>query len=285
MAVYAVGDVQGCRAELSSLLEQVRFDPARDQLWLVGDLVNRGPDSLGVLRFVHSLGSAARLVLGNHDLHLLAAADGVERLRAPDTLQQVLDASDGPELVEWLRRQPLLYVDPALGYCMVHAGIPPHWDLPQAARMAREAEAWLASRGLAEVTSPSELEPLELHPELTPGQRARVVVSYFTRMRVCTAEGRLNLAFKGTPELAPSGYLPWYAHPERKTRDLRILFGHWAALQGQVATRNVYALDTGCAWGRSLTLMRLEDERRFSCRCGDSPSGNPRVSPRRGSGA
>lgn len=267
MAVYAVGDVQGCYAELCNVLEQVQFDPSRDQLWLVGDVVNRGPESLRVLRFVRSLGAVARMVLGNHELHLLAAADGLERLRAVDTLQQVLDAPDGAELIDWLRRQPLLHHDPNVGYCMVHAGIPPQWELAEAVAMAREAEAWIVSADLGEVTSPSKLEPLALTSELTQGQRARVIISYLTRMRVCTPEGRLNLAFKGTPELAPAGYAAWFAHPQRKTRDVRVLFGHWAALQGDVETPNVYALDTGCAWGRTLTLMRLDDEQRFSCPC------------------
>lgn len=267
MAVYAVGDVQGCYAELRGLLEQVRFDPPRDRLWLVGDVVNRGPDSLGALRFVRSLGSAAQMVLGNHEMHLLAIAEGAQRHRAVDTVQQVLDAPDGAELIEWLRRQPLLHVDRALGYSMVHAGIPPQWDLAEATRMAREAEAWLLANGLSEVTSPSELEPLELGAAQTAAQRARVIISYFTRMRVCTDEGRLNLAFKGTPELAPPGYLPWFAHQGRMTRNERILFGHWAALQGQADTPNVHALDTGCAWGRSLTLMRLGDEERVSYPC------------------
>jgi bis(5'-nucleosyl)-tetraphosphatase (symmetrical) len=157
MAVYAVGDVQGCYTELCTVLEQVQFEPSRDQLWLVGDVVNRGPDSLRVLRFIRSLGTAARMVLGNHDLHLLAAAEGLERLRAVDTLQQVLEAPDGAELIDWLRRQPLLHHDPMLGYCMVHAGIPPHWDLAEAVVLAREAEAWIMAIGLADVTSPSEL--------------------------------------------------------------------------------------------------------------------------------
>lgn len=267
MAVYAVGDVQGCYAELCGVLEQAKFDPPRDQLWLVGDVVNRGPESLRVLRFIRSLGSAAHMVLGNHELHLLAASEGHQRLRAVDTLQQVLEAPDAVELLDWLRLRPLLHHDPALGYCMVHAGIPPQWDLGEAAAMAREAAAWIASRGLTEITSPSKAEPLELSLELTRGQRARVIISYLTRMRVCTPEGRLNLAFKGTPELAPPGYAPWFAHPQRKTRHIRVLFGHWAALQGEVDCPNVYALDTGCAWGRSLTLMRLEDEQRFSWPC------------------
>jgi bis(5'-nucleosyl)-tetraphosphatase (symmetrical) len=269
LTVYAVGDVQGCLDALQALLEQVRFDPADDQLWLVGDLVNRGPDSLGVLRFVRSLGSCATVVLGNHDLHLLAVAEGVRELRGADTLRPVLDAPDGGELLGWLRRQPLLHVDLALGYCMVHAGIPPHWDLPTATALAREAERWLTVSGCAELVPNEVPELAELTPELTPAQRARVIVSYLTRMRVCTADGRMNLAYKGPANRAPSGFLPWFTHPERKTRDVRILFGHWAALQGEAEAENVFALDTGCVWGRALTMMRLLDYRKFACPCSD----------------
>ncbi len=269
MSVYAVGDVQGCHDALLALLEQVRFDPAADQLWLVGDVVNRGPKSLEVLRFIRSLGQSATMVLGNHDLHLLAVAEGVRELRGADTLRPVLDASDGPELLAWLRQQPLLHSDIALGYCMVHAGIPPHWDLATATALAREAEKWLVTSGCAELV-PNEVPELsELSPELTPAQRARVVVSYFTRMRVCTADGRLDLAFKGPAEQPPTGFLPWFAYPERKTRGERVLFGHWAALRGRADAANVFALDTGCVWGASLTMMRLEDGLRFSCPCAD----------------
>jgi bis(5'-nucleosyl)-tetraphosphatase (symmetrical) len=267
MEVYAVGDVQGHQQTLRSLLDQAGFDPGHDRLWLVGDLVNRGPQSLEVLRFVRSLGPAATLVLGNHEIHLLAVAEGVRRLRNADTLSPVLDAPDCAELMDWLRRQPLLHVDPNLGYCMVHAGIPPQWDLAAAAELAREAQDWLRVSGFAEVTAALEAEPVELSPDLSPAHRVRVIVSYFTRMRVCTPAGRLDLAFKGSPEHAPSGYSPWFAHPGRKTRDERVIFGHWAALNGQTDTPNVFALDTGCAWGRSLTLMRLSDGHQFSCAC------------------
>jgi bis(5'-nucleosyl)-tetraphosphatase (symmetrical) len=258
LTIYAVGDVQGCHDALQALLEQVRFDPADDQLWLVGDLVNRGPNSLDVLRFVRSLGSRATLVLGNHDLHLLAVAEGVRELRGADTLRPLLDAPDGAELIGWLRHQPLL-----------HAGIPPNWDLATATALAREAERWLTAFGCAELVPNEVPELAELTPELTPAQRARVIVSYLTRMRVCTADGRMNLAYKGPANQAPSGFLPWFAHPERKTRDVRILFGHWAALQGQADAENVFALDTGCVWGRALTMLRLSDGRKFACPCSD----------------
>jgi bis(5'-nucleosyl)-tetraphosphatase (symmetrical) len=267
MAVYAVGDVQGCYEALGCVLRQVGFDAARDRLWLVGDLVNRGPQSLEVLRFVRSLGAAAQLVLGNHEIHLLAVAAGVRKLRSSDTLDAILAAPERDELLGWLRRQPLLHVDPALGYCMVHAGIPPHWELAQALALAREAERWLEPEAIAAVAGTASSEPLELSEELTPGQRARVIVGYLTRMRVCSAQGRLDTSFTGPAAAAPPGFLPWYAHPGRKTRDVRLLFGHWAALQGQADAPNVFALDTGCAWGRSLTLMRLVDEQRFSCAC------------------
>jgi bis(5'-nucleosyl)-tetraphosphatase (symmetrical) len=269
VAIYAVGDVQGCHDALQLLLEQVAFDPASDLLWLVGDIVNRGPDSLKVLRFVRSLGSRAQVVLGNHDIHLLAVAEGVRGLRGGDTLRQVLDAPDASELMDWLRAQPLLHTDLALGYCMVHAGIPPHWDLATATVLAREAEKWLSTHGCAELVPNVATELGELTPELTAGQRARVIISYLTRMRVCTADGRMDLVFKGPAEQTPPGFLPWFAHPERKTRDIRVLFGHWAALQGKADAPNVFALDTGCVWGKSLTMLRLEDGRKFCHLCGD----------------
>jgi bis(5'-nucleosyl)-tetraphosphatase (symmetrical) len=267
MAVYAVGDVQGHHDALESLLDQVGFDPEQDRLWVVGDLVNRGPQSLEALRFVRSLGPAATLVLGNHEIHLLAVAEGARRLRSADTLGPILQAGDRAELIDWLRRQPLLHVDADLGYCMVHAGIPPQWDLAAATELAREAQAWLRVSGFADVAAALEAEATELSPDLSPARRVRVIVSYFTRMRVCTPTGRLDLAFKGSPAQAPSGYLPWFAHPGRKTRDDRVIFGHWAALNGQTDTPNVFALDTGCGWGRTLTLMRLSDGQRFSCAC------------------
>ena len=267
MTVYAVGDVQGCFEALSCVLKQVDFTVGRDQLWLVGDLVNRGPQSLEVLRFVRSLGESARLVLGNHELHLLAVAAGVRRLRSSDTLDPVLAAPDRAELLDWLSRQPLLHADGDLGYCMVHAGIPPQWDLARAREMAREAEPWLQPARLGSILGPADSDPELFTADLSPARRARVIVAYFTRMRVCSAEGRLESSYKGPARGSPAGFLPWFAHPGRKTRQERIIFGHWAALQGRAEEANVFALDTGCAWGRSLTLMRLGDERRYSCAC------------------
>jgi bis(5'-nucleosyl)-tetraphosphatase (symmetrical) len=267
MATYAVGDVQGCYGALSCVLERAGFERARDHLWLVGDLVNRGPESLDVLRFVHSLGNRARVVLGNHEIHLLAVAAGERRLKPSDTLDAILAAPDRPVLLGWLAQQPLLYVDRDVGYCMSHAGIPPQWDLVEAQAMAQEAERWLALHGYGQIATPSREEAVELAPGQDEATRARVIVSYFTRMRVCTPSGVLDLRFKGPADQAPPGHLPWFAHSARKTANERIVFGHWAALEGKVDAANVFALDTGCAWGRSLTLMRLDDERRFSCPC------------------
>lgn len=249
------------------MLGQAGFDRDRDRLWLVGDLINRGPESLEVLRFVHALGARARVVLGNHEVHLLAVAEGARPLKAFDTLQPILDAPDRAVLLDWLRRQPLLHVDRELGYCMAHAGIPPHWDVHEAEARAREAEAWIQRNGFGKVAVASMSEPLELSDELDAAARARVIVSYFTRMRVCTSTGRLDFAFKGTAEQSPAGYLPWFAHPGRKTRGERIIFGHWAALDGHANAADVFALDTGCAWGRTLTVMRLEDGVKYGCPC------------------
>lgn len=274
MATYAVGDVQGCFSALSCVLASCAFDRDRDRLWLVGDVVNRGPESLEVLRFVHALGERAQMVLGNHEIHLLAVAEGARRLRPSDTLEPILGAPDRSQLLAWLAKQPLLHVDRASGYCMAHAGIPPHWDLGQAEAMAREAEHWLALHGYGHVALPSTKEAVELSPAQDAATRARVIVSYFTRMRVCSPSGAMDLGFKGPADHAPPGYSPWFSHSGRRTANERIVFGHWAALDGKTDAANVFALDTGCAWGRSLTAMRLEDERRFSCPC---------VSLRRGS--
>jgi bis(5'-nucleosyl)-tetraphosphatase (symmetrical) len=267
MTVYAVGDVQGCYEALCCVLQQVGFDSTRDRLWLVGDIVNRGPQSLEVLRFVRSLGAAAQLVLGNHEVHLLAVAAGVRRLRASDTLDAILSAPDRDTLLHWLAHQPLLHVDEALGYGMVHAGLLPEWSLTEAAQLAREAHPWLLPQDIAAVAGPCPNEPEALTSDLSPGQRARAIIGVFTRLRVCTAQGRMNWSFKGPAEQCPVGFAPWFAHPERQTRGQKVVFGHWAALQGHTAAANVFALDTGCAWGRSLTVMRLEDQQRYSCSC------------------
>lgn len=259
MACYAIGDVQGCLDPLQRLLEQLRFDPARDRLWFTGDLVNRGPDSLAVLRFVHSLGDYAVTVLGNHDLHLLAVASGTAKRKERDTLDAVLAAPDRDELLGWLLRRPLLHHDAALGYTLVHAGLLPPWDLADAQGLAREVETALAADAPAFFRHMYGNFPDHWRAELRGYERLRVVVNAFTRLRYCDLEGNLDLRFKGPPGSQPPDLLPWFQVPGRRSAALRVVFGHWSAL-GRYHGDNVIGLDSGCIWGRELTAVRLDTE-------------------------
>ncbi len=264
MATYAVGDIQGCYDELQDLLALIGFG-GNDRLWLTGDLVNRGPRSLETLRLIRQLGAQAVTVLGNHDLHLLAVYHHSELRKPQDTLDAVLNAPDGPELLRWLQQQPLLHHDPALDCCLVHAGLPPQWTLEEALRHAREVERVLQSeQAPALFRHMYGNQPACWSPALQGWERLRLIVNYLTRMRFCTPQGCLDLSHKGTLASAPAGHGPWFAHPERLNADCRILFGHWAALEGQASADNVEALDTGCIWGGTLTALRLEDNQRFS---------------------
>jgi bis(5'-nucleosyl)-tetraphosphatase (symmetrical) len=265
MATYAVGDIQGCCAELRQLLEAMRFDPAQDRLWLVGDLVNRGPGSLAVLRLVKSLGDAAIAVLGNHDLHLLAVAAGVAQPHRTDTLDEILQAPDRDELLDWLRSQRLLHAE--AGYVLVHAGLLPQWSVAQAARLAREVEARLRAEDYIEFLGHMYGNtPHAWDDELTGYKRLRVIVNAFTRMRIVTPQGEMEFRFKGELGDIPAGYLPWYEVPGRKSRDATVIFGHWSAL-GLLLKENAIALDTGCLWGGPLTAIRLEDRQLFRVAC------------------
>jgi bis(5'-nucleosyl)-tetraphosphatase (symmetrical) len=279
MALYAIGDLQGCYDDFQQLLERLRFDPGSDRLWLTGDLVNRGPASLAVLRLVKSLGAAAITVLGNHDLHLLAVAhDPHARKRRSDTLDEVLAAADRDELLAWLAARPLLHTDPALGWSMVHAGLAPQWDLATALGCAREVE-----RALLE--SPRDFfagmygdEPDLWSADLRGRERLRFSVNCLTRLRVCSSDGRLLLRFKGALPDAPSGALPWFRVPGRCSAAERVLFGHWSAL-GFHDADGVVGLDTGCVWGGMLTAMRLDAPGapvQVSCR-GAAALGDPRT--------
>ncbi|MBI1175174.1 MAG: symmetrical bis(5'-nucleosyl)-tetraphosphatase [Sideroxydans sp.] len=265
MPTYAVGDIQGCYAELQQLLEQVRFDPAQDKLWLVGDLVNRGSGSLEVLRLVKSLGDAAITVLGNHDLHLLAVAEGAAELHRSDTLDEVLAAPDRDELLTWLRNQRLLHAEN--GFVLVHAGLLPSWTVAQAQMLAREVETELRGERYHEFfghmygNSPHQWED-----GLTGYKRLRVITNAFTRMRICTMQGEMEFKFKGEVPDIPAGYLPWYEVPERKSNQATVIFGHWSALGLKVGPR-VIALDTGCLWGGPMTAIRLEDRALFQVAC------------------
>jgi len=268
MSTYAIGDIQGCLEPLKRLLDQVNFDPAADRLWIAGDLVNRGPSSRDTLSFLYAMRERLTVVLGNHDLHLLAVARGHRPPNHKDTLEDILGHERHPEWIDWLRTLPLLHRDAELGYTMVHAGIPPQWSLDRAQAHAREVEAVLQSNQLDDFLAQMYgNEPSLWENKLYGIDRLRMITNYFTRMRFCTEEGELDLDSKGDLTDQPAGFAPWFAHPKRKTRKEKILFGHWAALEGEADAPNIYALDTGCVWGGKLTALRLEDGHRFECEC------------------
>jgi len=271
MAIYAIGDVQGCYQELMQLLEFIQFDVAQDELWFSGDLVNRGPQSLEVLRFVKSLGASQKTVLGNHDIHLLAVAAGIRKQHKDDALQSILQAEDAQELLDWLRQQPLMHYEPSLNFALAHAGIAPMWSIEQAMQYASEVERALQQDDYVSVLS--DLfgnQPDCWHDELQGMARLRCIVNYFTRMRFCYQDGRLELIFKGKLGDQPRNLYPWFAPAIREQTDVQILFGHWAALEGRVDVPAVFALDTGCAWGGTLTALRLSDLHQFSVPCQQS---------------
>lgn len=260
MPTYAIGDIQGCCDELEQLLELISFDAQRDRLWLVGDLVNRGPRSLDTLRLVRSLGDAVTTVLGNHDLHLLAAAlTPSERLKPADTLGEILAAPDRDELLDWLRRRPLLHHDPQLNYTMIHAGLAPEWDFAQARACATELET-----ALRDDDAFTELfahmygdRPDRWSNDLRGVERLRFITNCLTRLRFVHNDGRLALKHKGAIADAPPGLTPWFRAPHRRTRDLRIVCGHWSAL-GYYEGDGVLSIDTGCVWGSTLCAVRLD---------------------------
>ncbi|MCB1801112.1 MAG: symmetrical bis(5'-nucleosyl)-tetraphosphatase [Gammaproteobacteria bacterium] len=260
MAVYAVGDIQGCHDELVGVLDEVGFDPARDRLWCVGDLVNRGPKSLEVLRFIRGLGDAAVCVLGNHDLHLLALAAGNPKNESEPTLAPILAASDRDQLLDWLRHRPLAHHDPDLGFLMVHAGLPPQWDLATTLACASEVERVLRGPGHRNYFMHMYgNKPNDWDENLHGIERWRYITNCLTRLRFCEPDGRLALKEKGPPGSQMGRRIPWFDHPQRATRGQRIVFGHWSTL-GYVARNDVWALDTGCLWGGALTLLRLDTD-------------------------
>ena len=265
MATYAIGDIQGCFASFSRLLKHCRFDPAVDRLWLVGDLVNRGPRSLETLRFVRDLGTAAITVLGNHDLSLLMAAEGFGKRGKGDTLDEILDAPDRDELLLWLRRQPLCHVEN--GYCLVHAGLLPQWSVAQARMLAAEVEAALTAPDWREfMANMWGNEPNAWRDGLNGWGRLRVIVNAMTRMRFCTPDGVMDMQVKGEVEKAPAGCIPWFDAPGRRSADTVLITGHWSAL-GLKMQPNLLAIDSGCLWGGPLTAVRLEDRAVFQVGC------------------
>ena len=276
MAVYAIGDLQGCYDSLQRLLDHIRYDDSNDRLWFTGDLVNRGPDSLKCLRFVKDLGERAVTVLGNHDLHLLAVARGHSHQRRKDTLDDILEAPDHEALMSWLASQPLLHRDADLGYAMVHAGLPPQWDLDQARACAREAEAVLQGPKRDDFLAVMYGDqPDHWSPQLTGMERLRFIINCFTRMRFCDADGRLDLKYKGPPGSQRDGLMPWYEVPGRRSANEAIIFGHWST-HGRGQRHGAFALDTGCLWGGTLTAMRLDGEPEYfsvDCPSAQAPEG------------
>ncbi|MBK1648349.1 symmetrical bis(5'-nucleosyl)-tetraphosphatase [Rhabdochromatium marinum] len=263
MATYAIGDIQGCYDELARLLEQLAFDPSNDRLWSVGDLVNRGPKSLEVLRFFKSLGECSVVVLGNHDLHLLALAAGNQQHAHTSTLNAILQAPDRNELLDWLRHRPLLHYSKKKQVALVHAGLPPQWDCTQAAALAGEVESALRDPGHQEfLQGLYGNEPSRWRDDLRGMDRLRFIVNALTRMRYCDSEGTLLLKEKDSPGTQAEGVLPWFQVPGRRSRDERIIFGHWSML-GYHEADNLWGLDSGCLWGGELTAVRVRRKKSF----------------------
>jgi bis(5'-nucleosyl)-tetraphosphatase (symmetrical) len=261
MATYAIGDVHGCFQTLQRLLRRVAYDAGRDRLWFVGDLINRGPGSLAMLRWGAERGDGIVVVLGNHDLHLLARAAGVSEPKKPDNLDEVLEAPDRDDLLAWLRGRPLLHREGEL--ILVHAGLFPEWTPAAAERLAREVEERLRGEKGAKLLATVDQKGAERWREGLGGQeRARVALAGFARLRTLDAEGRLCPDFSGPPLLAPKGCRPWFEIPGRQTAAATVIFGHWAALGLQVG-EGIACLDSGAAWGRQLTALRLDDWRIF----------------------
>lgn len=262
MTTFAVGDIQGCYAEFRDLLDLMQFRPAHDRLWLAGDLINRGPHNLATMQYVMSLPDV-KVVLGNHDLHFLAVARGLHSAMPGDTLDDLLESPSLPEIIDWLRFCPLIHIDRRLGYVLVHAGIPPIWTLEQTVSHAEEVAHVLREDDyggfLGEMYGN---DPDRWDPALTGQPRLRVITNYLTRLRYCTPAGRMDLTHKANVQ--PEGYLPWFRIPRPAGENYKILFGHWAALDGSTGVADIIGLDTGCVWGRRLTGIRVDDARLFS---------------------
>ncbi|HGJ5883305.1 bis(5'-nucleosyl)-tetraphosphatase (symmetrical) ApaH [Arsenophonus sp.] len=264
MATYLIGDIHGCYRELKALLKQVKFEPQKDVLWLTGDLVSRGPNSFKVLRYIKTLGSSVRMVLGNHDLHLIGVYANISHNKPKDKLKKLLTAPDADELVNWLRRQPLLQVDNKKKIIMAHAGITPQWDLATAQMCAKEVEAILSSDSYPLfIDSMYGDIPNNWSPNLTGLSRLRFSTNVLTRMRYCFPDGQLNMTWKNKPENTPPPLKPWFDLPRKIPPEYAIIFGHWASLEGKGTPEGIYGLDTGCCWGGKLTLLRWEDKKYF----------------------
>lgn len=274
MPTFAIGDIQGCYSALRRLLDKIDFQPSRDKLWLTGDLINRGPESLATLNYIRSLGSSVICILGNHDLHLLAVAEGLRDIKAKDSFHDILNAPNRDEILFWLRQQKLIHFDSTLRYTMVHAGIYPTWSLTQALALGKEVETLLHSDNYHELLPHLYgNEPAVWSEELTGWDRLRFITNVFTRMRYLYSANKpnennlglaLDFAAKMPVEQAPTDLTPWFNYELRSLHDTNIVFGHWSALQGKTGLTKVQAIDTGYVWGYELTALELETDRRIS---------------------
>ena len=259
MATYAIGDIQGCHDALQRLLEKIAFEPSRDKLWFVGDLVNRGPQSLETIQFIRSLDTSAQCVLGNHDVHLIACHAGIQTCKPSSSLQQILQHAQADDIINWLRQQPLFYFDPELNWAMVHAGLLPQWDHALAQQCAHEVESHLRSDRYVDFLEVAYGdEPALWHDQLSTEQRCRISLNAFTRLRLCDQQGRMNFSYKGPLGEQPQNLYAWF-DVARKSSQLRIIFGHWSAL-GLQQRDNLLAIDTGCLWGQQLTAVQIDTE-------------------------
>ncbi len=261
MAVYVIGDIQGCFDELQELVKYISFNPKKDQLWFVGDLVNRGPKSLETLRWVKSLGKAAVTVLGNHDLHLLAAHAGVKEIRNTSSLYRVLQAKDIDELVKWLRQQPLILYNKQLKFAMVHAGLAPQWSIKDAAKYSKEVETVLRSKKYKDfLLNMYGDQPNYWDGRLKGWNRLRTITNFMTRVRYCNNQGVMSFSEKGPPGTQVARMKPWYEITSRKSQNTTIAFGHWSTL-GHLHDYNIISTDTGCLWGGMLTAVQIEKDK------------------------
>jgi bis(5'-nucleosyl)-tetraphosphatase (symmetrical) len=262
MAIYAIGDLQGCYDEFQRLLDLIEFNPEKDKIWLAGDIVNRGPKSLEVLRFIKSLGTGAITVLGNHDLHLLALSQGNMRHYKHGSLSDILNAPDRDELIHWLRHRYVMYHHNEPAYSLLHAGLPPQWDIKTALLHARELEVVLQGAGFHDFCH--EMygnQPEQWSDDLTGIDRLRYITNCFTRLRYCTRDGRLAMREKGSPGSQKTGVIPWFEISDRASCNDRIIFGHWSTL-GYYNAYNVWAIDTGCLWGGQLTALKVSKKKK-----------------------
>ncbi len=263
MPTYAIGDIQGCYQTFIKLLNKIDFNTSSDQLWLAGDLINRGADSLKVLNFVYQNRKSIKVVLGNHDLHFLAAEAGATLCRPKDTLDDIFQAENRKKLVKWLTKQPLFYRNKSLKFAMSHAGLYPKWSISQAKSLAEEVSMQLQTDPLSFYFAMYGDTPDSWNENLQGLERLRFITNALTRMRFCDKNAKLDLKVKSPPGTQPKSLIPWFELPRKKSR-YHFVFGHWASLNGQTSKDHIYALDTGCVWGGTLTALRLEDKQLFS---------------------